>query len=160
MMRKIWPGPNPLTNHGALHAGLTVNVSAESDFAAMDAVRSGTSTPLLEPRGERNRPAWSARDSQMSLTSRTDDASEPGVCVLSTHATLSFEVSPAPGGSRSCSLEGRAAGNIAPPSTRCRTDTAPGGTSGSRVRTVTSPGSSAGPSRISPDCCSPTRGSR
>lgn len=34
----------------------------------------------------------------------------------------------------------------------------PGGTSRSRVRTVTSPGSSAGPSRISPDRCSPNPG--
>ncbi|MET8746639.1 glycogen debranching N-terminal domain-containing protein [Streptomyces sp. NPDC004728] len=104
-----------LTNHGGLHARLTVNVTAESDFAAMNAVKSGSSTPLLEPRGGRNRLTWSARASQMSLTARTDGASDAGVSVLGTRGTFSFEVSLAPGESWSCVLEGHAESSVPTP---------------------------------------------
>ncbi|MGW2180706.1 glycogen debranching N-terminal domain-containing protein [Streptomyces sp. NPDC001732] len=104
-----------LTNHGSLHARLTVHVTAESDFAAMDAVKSGATTPLLEPRSAHNRLTWSAQDAQMSLTARPSDAAEAGVSVLGTCGTFAFEVSLAPGESWSCVLEGRAVGSISTP---------------------------------------------
>ncbi|MFE7156721.1 glycogen debranching N-terminal domain-containing protein [Streptomyces sp. NPDC057636] len=105
-----------LTSHGSLHARSTVTVTAESDFAAMDAVKSGATTAPCEPRGEDGRLTWSAHDARMTLTARTDDtAARTGVSVLGPRGAFTFEVCLAPGESWTCALEGRAAADTPTP---------------------------------------------
>nr|WP_063762960.1 glycogen debranching N-terminal domain-containing protein [Streptomyces rimosus] len=102
-----------LTNNGPLPARFTLRVTAEGDFAAMDAVKEGATTPLVAPYSAEHRLTWASSGSLMSLSARTPGSTVAGVprsrlSVSGTQGIFAFDISLAPGDTWTCELVGRA----------------------------------------------------
>ncbi|GAB2703008.1 amylo-alpha-1,6-glucosidase [Kitasatospora kifunensis] len=95
-----------VVNHGSQQVTCTLRITAQADFAAMDAVKAGTALAAVEPACEGQRLTWTAGGDRLSLT-----ASEPPAdvrvdgptdslavsLVADTEGTLLFELALAPG---------------------------------------------------------------
>ncbi|MEV6702095.1 glycogen debranching N-terminal domain-containing protein [Streptomyces sp. NPDC051453] len=98
-------------NSGSLEAHFTLGITAESDFAAMDAVKSGARTPLAGPRDEGDGLAWVSKGNRMTLTARVHGPTDPDsipapASVDGTRGSWAFTIVLAPGETWTCTLEG------------------------------------------------------
>ncbi|MFE7608333.1 glycogen debranching N-terminal domain-containing protein [Streptomyces celluloflavus] len=107
-----------LTNYGSLPARLTVRIEAESDFAAMEAVKAGAAAAPVAPAADAGRLVWTSGAERMTLsahTTATDTDAHTAVSVSGTRGTFAYDVPLAPGESWHCELTGRADADSATP---------------------------------------------
>ncbi|MFJ6567965.1 glycogen debranching N-terminal domain-containing protein [Streptomyces sp. NPDC091292] len=92
-----------LSNHGSRHVAFTLKVSAETDFAAMDVVKSGGRPQAAEPVAGESGLSWTGDGAHLTLTA--DAPGTPAVAsVDGTEGSLAFAVTLAPGEEWHCPL--------------------------------------------------------
>lgn len=105
-----------LTNYGSLPARLTVRIEAESDFAAMEAVKAGAAAAPVAPAADAGRLVWTSGTERMTLSAHTTATdAHTAVSVSGTRGTFAYDVPLAPGESWHCELTGRADADSATP---------------------------------------------